>query len=189
MENQQEIWKEIPGYEGHFLISNFGRIKSCDRFINHPRGGIRIQKGIIMKCNYDSHGYLLIRLVKNRIGKTFRVHRLVLLSFVGDSSLYVDHINNIPHDNRLQNLRYVTAKENAHYYRKLTNENWVQKDKKKPKEKYLNLPKFISFRKDTNKYSVRMTINNKYKSLGSFKSIKEAEEKIKEYKLKLKANG
>lgn len=48
--------------------------------------------------------------------KTYRVHRLVMKLFKGESDLTVDHINGIKHDNRLCNLQYVTTEENTRLY-------------------------------------------------------------------------
>lgn len=177
-----EIWKDILGYEGHFSISNYGKIKSYDRYIKHPRGGLKFQKGLDIKTNTDSHGYKMVRLVMDKKGKTYRVHRLVMLTFIGKSDLFVDHINNIPNDNRLENLRYVTPKENVHHYKRFLNKNWEKKQKLEKKEKFMLLPKNITYRKDTKRYSIRITIDNRYKSMGSYKTLEEAKLKINKLK-------
>jgi hypothetical protein len=132
-----------------------------------------------MRLNPDNNGYLLVKLVKDKIGKTFRVHRLVALTFLGESDLYVDHINHIKSDNRLENLRYVTPKGNSHSYRIFKNPEWKEKIKKEPKEKFMGLPKNITYRKDINRYSIRKQHNGSYKSFGCFKTLEDAINKLK----------
>lgn len=99
-----EIWKDVPGYEGLYQCSNFGRVKS---FI--------YKKERILKSAKNNKGYLNVILTKNKTHKQFKCHRLVLMSFIG-VDIYkkeVNHINNIKHDNRLENLEWVTPKENV----------------------------------------------------------------------------
>jgi len=212
----KEIWKDIPNYEGHYQASTLGRIRGIERYINHPRGGKRYQKETIKPFNADPHGYGLVRLVINKVGKTYRTHRLIMLTFKGESKMPVDHINNIPNDNRLCNLEYVTYKENAHRYRRIVNNGrpiGVVKCGKKyrssatingkkinigsfntekqaesairnvlsgdvPKDYYLhkynNKEKNIHYRSDTKKYSVRITVNGKYKNFGCSKTLEGA---------------
>lgn len=106
-----EIWKDIPGFEG-YQISNFGRIKSLDRVIIRKDNCTQSKKGKVLKSWQDNLGYLKIDLRQKR---TCLVHRLVMLTFVGEcpKGKEVDHINTNRQDNRLQNLRYVTHKENG----------------------------------------------------------------------------
>lgn len=66
-----------------------------------------------LKFDYSNSGYARLKLN----GKNVRVHRLVMELFKGKSDLTVDHINGNKHDNRLCNLQYVTAEENARLYR------------------------------------------------------------------------
>lgn len=105
--NKVEIWKDITGYEGLYQVSNLGRVKS----LNYNRTG----KEKIMKTSIDKQGYIQISLRKD--GKTykFKVHRLVGFEFVDGFSEYknhIDHINTIRTDNRPENLRWVSQKEN-----------------------------------------------------------------------------
>ena len=99
-----EIWKPIPGYEGVYEISSMGRIKR----VLATRGGT---PGRIL-ANAPSHGYLSIRLSKNDVQKTFFIHQLVLLAFIGPSDLNCNHKNGDRKDNRIENLEYATQKAN-----------------------------------------------------------------------------
>ena len=94
-----EIWKDIPSCPG-YKASSLGRIAG---FKN------KILKGSSI------NGYLLFRCKT----KNMRVHRAVCEAFLGYSKLEVDHINGNRTDNRLENLRYVTSKENYANARRL----------------------------------------------------------------------
>lgn len=104
-------WKPIPGYEGNYEISNHGGIKSIDRIT--PQGNFI--SGRDMKLNKRG-SYLGIGL-RNRGNKLFYVHRLVAKVFIPnpENKPQVNHINGIKRDNRVQNLEWVTAKENTNH--------------------------------------------------------------------------
>ena len=54
----EEIWKDIPEYEGIYQISNLGRVRSLDRYVMHGKGNAkRFVKGKIIKLQIDSKGY------------------------------------------------------------------------------------------------------------------------------------
>ena len=75
----------------------------------------RKQKGVthIISPIKDNKGYLMIQLYQGGKRYTPRIHRLVMQSFVGDSSLVVNHKNRNRQDNRLTNLEYISQKENC----------------------------------------------------------------------------
>ena len=84
-------WKPIKGYEGLYEVSNDGRVRRL-RFTN------------------GNHDFEKVRECK---GNTKRVHRLVANAFRGESNLQIDHIDGNKQNNRLDNLEYVTPKENT----------------------------------------------------------------------------
>jgi hypothetical protein len=109
----QEIWKAIPEYEGLYEISNLGRVKSLERYrIICNRKYLYPEK--MLKQTDRGNGYLCVGLVKHGKTKLMSVHRLMLIAFVGDNpDMFACHNNGIKNDNRLENLRWDTPKNNT----------------------------------------------------------------------------
>lgn len=102
-----EIWKDIKGYEGLYIVSNMGRIKS----LNYNHTG----EEKIMKTRKRENGYYYLNLCKNNVRHSINVHRIVAETYIPnpENKPYIDHINTIRDDNRVENLRWVTPKENC----------------------------------------------------------------------------
>ncbi len=96
-----EIWKEIEGYSD-YQVSNLGRVKSC-----------KFGKEKILSLGNDGR-YLQAQLRKDNKKKVFLLHRLIAIAFIPnpDNLPYIDHINRVKTDNRIENLRWVTPSEN-----------------------------------------------------------------------------
>lgn len=94
-----ERWKQIPGCDGRYKVSSMGRVKSLVR--KSPR---------IMRQHLNIKGYKELEI----LGKTRKVHRLVLTAFRGPApkDKEAGHLNGISSDNRLKNLRWVSKVEN-----------------------------------------------------------------------------
>lgn len=105
------MWLSVIGYEGLYEVSNLGRVRSL-RFKGKKRKEPLIMSGIETK-----DGYLMVHLSKDEKSKMIRIHRLVCESFILGRKMIkgevCDHINTIRHDNRLENLRVCTCKENS----------------------------------------------------------------------------
>lgn len=104
-------WKDVPGYEGYYQVSDAGDIKSLTRMGWNGRGRYLIEGQMIAPQPCEK-GYLAVGL--NREGRYRRhlVHRVVMAAFVGPDERQVRHKNGDPADNRLVNLEYGTNAEN-----------------------------------------------------------------------------
>lgn len=102
MEN--EIWKDIKGYEGLYKISNYGRIYSY-------------YSKKLLKTTLCNGGYLRGHLYKNTKVKAFLVHRLVAKAFIPnpENKPEVNHIDGNKKNNNVENLEWVTSKENMEH--------------------------------------------------------------------------
>lgn len=111
----REEWRTLPGYEGIYEVSDLGQIKSVARIVVRSDGKSRRQPERILSQFTDRKGYQIVCLSSHGQSRMFRVHRAVLLAFVG---LPADdeegcHGNGNPSDNRLVNLRWGTRSENV----------------------------------------------------------------------------
>lgn len=111
----EEIWKDIPGFEGQYQVSNLGRVKSLARYarLKHWSGTESMRKvhERILRPGKSKSGHVSVAIGK---GNSRLVHQLVLEAFVGEcpENHEVLHLNHVPNDNRLENLKYGTRSEN-----------------------------------------------------------------------------
>lgn len=106
----EEIFKPIPNFDG-YEISNYGRVISY-----------KSKKPREMTINKYSNGYCFVSLSKNGIVKSYLVHRLVMMTFKpieNMEQLEVNHLDCNRENNHLDNLEWVTSKENKEYRDKL----------------------------------------------------------------------
>lgn len=114
MENK-EIWKDVVGYEGLYMISNYGRLKSLPKMVG--RGKRYLSKERIVSLHKSPNGYLRTHLDKDGERKFYSIHRLVAQTFLDNPNNYpcVNHKNENPADNRLDNLEWCTHAYNSNY--------------------------------------------------------------------------
>lgn len=159
MANKQEVFKDIEGFEGLYQIGCFGTLRSLDRIA--PNG--RFISGITMKLSVDRKGYNRCYLSKNNKNYTKIVHRLVALAFIPKikDKPCVDHINGIKTDNRVENLRWCTNKENVNFELSMSN-------RLKSSRRYSDSP----YSRPVSQYD----LNGKF--ISSYDSIRRAEEAV-----------
>lgn len=102
-----EIWKEIEGTNGAYLVSNLGRVKSLN---------FRMQKGVerVMTGGKDEKGYVTVTIAVLKGRKTQKVHRLVAKAFIPNPKNLpeVNHIDGDKTNNCVDNLEWTNRKGN-----------------------------------------------------------------------------
>lgn len=98
-----EQWKDVPGYEGRYQVSDHGRV----------RNGV----GHVLATNEQNSGYLIVHLYSGgrATRKPHLVHRLVLAAFEGADEAHVNHRDGVKHNNRRSNLERATPSENMQH--------------------------------------------------------------------------
>lgn len=104
MVGQNEIWKDITGYEGLYQVSNFGNVKS-------------IRNNIILKPNIKQNGYYRVSLSINSKIKEANIHALVALMFIDnpENKPTVNHKDLNKLNNHVSNLEWATYKEQVQH--------------------------------------------------------------------------
>lgn len=124
----EEIWKNVKGYEGLYQVSNYGRIKSLGRYITRNRYGKTYrtwQKENIKTPTKNNKGYFTIKLSKDNIDYSPKIHRLVAITFElplpehlkwhDYDELEVNHKDEDKSNNRIDNLEWCTHDYNCNY--------------------------------------------------------------------------
>jgi hypothetical protein len=146
---EQEIWKDIEGYEGLYKISSFGSVFS-----------VRVNRLLLENIHHSGYKYVILH--KNNQRKYFAISRLVATHFLPnlENKQQVDHIDRDPLNNHISNLRWATSGENSRNKSSYKNSS----------SKY----KGVSFSKTKKKWISMLSINNKDNFLGYFYCEKEA---------------
>jgi len=134
----KEIWKDLVGYEGIYKVSNLGNVYSVKREVP-INGGHKYVGGHNMINVKNTAGYIEITL--RGIGKALnkKVHRAVGEAFIPNkyNKPFINHKNGIKTDNRVENLEWVTEKENVrHAIDTGLKEGWSGTDNPKAKLNY-----------------------------------------------------
>jgi hypothetical protein len=142
-----EEFKIIQGFE-NYSVSNLGNVKNN-------------KTNIILKP-YIRNGYIAVKLNKNNKQYTKCIHRLVAIHFIPNpyNKLYVDHIDNNPQNNSINNLRWCTQQENQ--------------QNKKIKINNTSGFKGVHYCKSHNKWKAEIGHNYKNIRLGYFEKVEDA---------------
>ena len=155
MNNEKEVFKDIPNYNGFYQVSNLGRV-------------ISTRYNRILKFD-NSSGYSRVTLSLKNNFKRFSVHRLVALMFI-DNTLnkpQVNHIDENKNNNNFTNLEYISHRNNISYSatkKSITGVNgvhWIEAMKR---------------------YQCSVFYKGKKVYLGSTKEIEVAKEKVLNFK-------
>ena len=111
--NENEVWKDVIGYEGLYKVSDRGNVFSVERRDSNGRKC----GGRILKPLYRTDGYLDVRLCKNGKPKGKKIHRLVAETFIPNPNGFpeVNHKDEIKTNNELSNLEWCDARYNSNY--------------------------------------------------------------------------
>lgn len=114
----KEIWKDIAGYEGLYQVSNFGNVMS----LNYRRMGY--SKLLTPKCN--NSGRLWVELANNGKTAPLQIHRLVAVAFIPNPNNLpqVNHKDENPKNNKVDNLEWCTGEYNIRYYYERHPDHW-----------------------------------------------------------------
>lgn len=116
--NTEEVWKDVPGYEGLYSVSNYGRVKALSRVKRGRNGSVYMTCVRILSPLNSINGYKRVALYDNE-GKNKRIsiHRLVALTFIPNpyNLPQINHLNENKSDNRVDNLEWSTASHNINW--------------------------------------------------------------------------
>lgn len=108
--NCVEIWRDIPGFETKYEVSNFGNVRGLPRHTGHQR-----IKGKTLKPFQSDCGYFYVNLCRKNNPKHTAIHRLVCQVFHGNAPegcTDVNHKDGNKSNNFAGNLEWMTRPAN-----------------------------------------------------------------------------
>lgn len=112
-----EIWKTVKNYP-YYKVSNYGRVKSIDRITIDVNGRKTRRKGVLLKFSKNHKGYFMCVVYDGKIKrKHYSVHRLVAENFIEntDKTLQVNHKDGNKENNHVDNLEWISCKDNINH--------------------------------------------------------------------------
>lgn len=154
-----EVWKDIPGWEGYYKISSFGKIKSLSRIKKVGYNSFKTNDRI-MSPGVSSSGYKHIGLSKDGNTRSFTIHKLMAITFLNHipcgHKLVIDHKDGDKFNNHIENIQIVSSRDNASVC--------FRKNRDTLSSRYTG----VILEKDRTKWRSRITINGKCIHLGFF---------------------
>lgn len=122
----EEIWKDIKDYNGLYQVSNMGRIRGLDRYVETSKGTLLFVKGKILKICYNKRiNVYEVHLRKDNKRKCFKIHRLVAEAFINNDDpikkTTVNHIDGDRSNNKADNLEWCSYSENEKHAYEILN--------------------------------------------------------------------
>lgn len=156
----EEIWKDVVGFDGFYEVSNTGRVRSVDRIIKSSKRSHFKLKGKIVG-NKNNAGYMVVTISKELLSEERLIHRIVAEAFIPNPNNLpqVNHINGDKKDNRVENLEWVSNRENTCHARV---------------GKFTSKHSNVCWLPDRKKWKSYIQINNKRIQLGRFDTEEEA---------------
>jgi hypothetical protein len=110
----KEEWKNVVGFEGFYMVSNYGRIKSLRRIVVKSNGVSMLLREKILKASITKGGYESISFTNTTFKQVIFIHRVVCAAFIGaiPENMEVCHYDGNRTNNFIGNLRYGTRSEN-----------------------------------------------------------------------------
>lgn len=159
------VWRDVPGYEGYYQVSNTGIVRSLDRWVIYKNGRKQLYKGKIIDGS-NINGYKQITLSKNGKQKRFFIHQVVAMVFLDHKpnghTLVVDHIDGDKSNDNVDNLRIVTSRDNI--------TTCFRKDRDSLTSEYVG----VYFDKAKGKWATQICFDGKQIHLGYFLDEKKA---------------
>ena len=172
-----EQWKDIEGYEGHYQVSNLGRVKSLQRVVKSKSKGTRLVKERILSAAINKNGYYCVVLSILGKRKNMSVHRLVATTFIQNPLGFneINHKDENKLNNNANNLEWCDRVYNANYgtgVNRCSQKKWkpvamINKDTKQVERTFRSAREAssntgIDFRR------ISSVCNNKRKSAGGY---------------------
>lgn len=160
---EKEVWRDIEGYEGLYQVSSWGNVKSLG---NGKSNNKNYCKERILKAGKAKIGYLYVYLMKDGVGKTCRVNRLVAKAFLPNPSNLpiINHKDENKLNNNVNNLEWCSYSYNNTYNNKAKKIGEKLKGKKQSKEHVRKRAEKLRGRKKS-KESVRKRVEKTSKPI------------------------